>query len=353
MRDALETMINGENRVIRVMGEPVKGAGLLIDVTLSEKPLREAMVAYGLNILRLSFVISITTAIVLFFAVRWLMVRPIKRMIGQIQYFQDSPQDQSRIIVPQERVRELRLAENALQEMETNLSQSLRQKERLAALGSAVSKISHDLRNMLTTATLLADTMERSDDPRVKRSAPKLVGSLTRAVNLCETTLAFGKAEEAEPEIQSFDLAPFLQDVAESERLASDQEKISIVIADTKTSKIEGDEDQMFRVVSNLVRNARQVLEARKEPGIITVTGGESETDWEITVSDNGPGLPPKALEKLFTPFEGGVRRGGSGLGLAISAELVAGHGGALELLESNGDGATFIIKLPKTKEAA
>ena len=350
MRDALDTLVNQEDRVIRIMGEPVKGAGLLIDITLEEAPLKAAMIDYGFNILRLSLIISITTAIVLFFAVRWLMVAPIKRLIGQIQYFQESPQDQSRIIEPRERVKELRLAENALQSMETDLSQSLRQKERLAALGSAVSKISHDLRNMLTTATLLADTMERSDDPRVKRSAPKLVGAISRAVNLCERTLTFGRAEEAEPEHKEFSMLPFLEDVAENERLSTDPDKVQIKVVSEPTATIQADEDQMFRVVSNLIRNARQVLEIRKEPGLITVTAGETDTNWEITIADNGPGLPPKALEKLFTPFEGGVRRGGSGLGLAISAELVAGHGGVLELQDSSGDGATFVVRLPKPK---
>ena len=90
--------------------------------------------------------------------------------------------------------------------MQTQLTQALRQKERLAQLGRAVAKISHDLRNILTTAQLFADRLEGSADPAVARSAPKLVNSISRAVNLCESTLAFGKAEEAPPRLTRFAL---------------------------------------------------------------------------------------------------------------------------------------------------
>jgi len=67
-----------------------------------------------------------------------------------------------------------------------------------------------------------------------------------------------------------------------------------------------------------------------------------------IRVSDNGPGLPPKAREHLFTAFKGGARKGGSGLGLAIAAELVRGHGGTLKLSETSASGTVFIVTLPK-----
>lgn len=349
--DAFDTLANGEGRVIRVIGEPVKQAGLLIDVALYEEPLRDAMIAYGKNIFYLSLLISVTTAILLFVAVQLLLVRPISRLVNQIKSYEEEPEDATRIIKPQARVNELFDAEVALQSMETQLSQSLRQKERLAVLGSAVSKISHDLRNMLTTAQLLADRMERSDDPRVQKSAPKLVGSLSRAVNLCERTLKFGKAEEPAPVLTKFDVRPLLEDVAVGERLAIDEAPIEIVVNAPDALQISADQEQLFRVVSNLVRNARQVLVARKKPGRITVEASENADSWLINVSDTGPGLPAKALEKLFKPFEGGVRTGGSGLGLAISSELIKGHGGTLELIQNSTDGAAFAITLPKNDD--
>ena len=117
-------------------------------------------------------------------------------------------------------VTELREAEDALQSMQTQLTGALRQKERLAQLGGAVAKISHDLRNILTTAQLFADRIEGSADPMVSRAAPKLVSSISRAVSLCESTLAFGKAEEAAPLLRPVNLGELAEEVAEAEGLA-------------------------------------------------------------------------------------------------------------------------------------
>lgn len=347
IRDAFQTMLPREDRVIRVIGQPVKGAGLLIEVALDEGPLRAALWDYGRNILVLSAVISAFTAALLFFSVRAFMVRPIERLVRQIKKYEEAPEDARRIIQPKATVTEIYEAETALHSMETQLSTSLRQKDRLAALGGAVSKISHDLRNILTTTQLLADRMEHSDDPRVQKSAPKLLNSLSRAVNLCESTLAFGKAEEAAPSLRSVSMQRMLDDVVEAETLAMTDDTVEIIAEDVIGVEMQADEDQIYRVVSNLVRNARQVLAAGKG-GRITLSGEETFDGWVVTVRDTGPGLPPKAMENIFKPFEGSVRKGGTGLGLAISAELVRGHGGTLELIENSDQGAAFRMWLPK-----
>ncbi|WGI21683.1 HAMP domain-containing sensor histidine kinase [Amylibacter sp. IMCC11727] len=347
IKDAFRTMVPREDRVIRVLGQPVKGAGLMIEVAMDEAPLRAALWDYGLTILILSAVISAFTAALLFFSVRTFMVRPIERLVRQIKNYEEAPEDARRIIQPKATVTEIYEAETALNSMETQLSQSLRQKERLAALGGAVSKISHDLRNILTTTQLLADRMEHSDDPRVQKSAPKLLNSLSRAVNLCESTLAFGKAEEAAPMLRPVSMQALFDDVVEAETLALQDGSVEVVAEDVSGIEMQVDEDQIYRVVSNLVRNARQVLAAGKG-GEVRVSGAESENGWTITVKDTGPGLPPKALDNIFKPFEGSVRKGGTGLGLAVSADLVSGHGGKLELVENSSAGAAFQIWLPK-----
>lgn len=349
IRGAMGSLFLGKDRVMRVIGAPVKGGGTLIDITLLEGPLRIAMLEYSRTILILSAVISITTAALLFFAVRRFMVQPINRVIRQIRQFQNAPEDARAIIQPKASVVELYDAEVALQSMETQLNQSLRQKERLAALGGAVSKISHDLRNILTTTQLLADRMEASDDPTVQRNAPKLVDSLSRAVNLCESTLTFGKAEEQAPDISYFPMKLLLEDVVEAEALAAEGTEIDISLDAPDAVRMEADEDQIFRVVSNLVRNARQVLSNQKGKGQIRVVGSEDDEHWDIRISDNGPGVPERTIQTLFKPFEGSARTGGTGLGLAISAELVKGHGGSLELVENSEKGATFRIRLPKS----
>ncbi|MEM6619301.1 MAG: HAMP domain-containing sensor histidine kinase [Pseudomonadota bacterium] len=345
--DAYTTMVAPEDRVIRVIGEPVKGAGLLIEIAVPEAPLRAAMLDYGGRILQLSLIISVITACLLFIAVRGFMVRPIQRLVRQIKRYEAAPEDARRIIKPQASVTEIFEAETALRSMELQLSQSLRQKERLAALGGAVSKISHDLRNILTTTQLLADRMELSDDPRVKRSAPKLINSVSRAVNLCESTLAFGKAEESAPRIVPFALQGLFDDVVEAELLAVGEADVVIEADPVGGMMVDGDLDQIFRVLSNLVRNARQVL-AAGHGGRICLSAQESADGWAILVRDTGPGLSDKVLDKLFEPFSGSARAGGTGLGLAISAELINGHGGGITLVENSAQGAAFRIWLPR-----
>ncbi|MBW4709861.1 HAMP domain-containing histidine kinase [Roseobacter sp. YSTF-M11] len=348
IRDALTRFVSPENEVIRVIGAPVREAGLLIEITMETTPLREAMIDYGIRILILSAVISIFTAFLLFIAMRALLLKPIKRVVGHMQNYAAAPEDARRIITPSAGVTELREAEDALQKLETDLTQALRQKERLAQLGSAVSKISHDLRNILTSAQLFTDRIEMSEDPTVKRMAPKLVGSITRAVHLCESTLAFGKAEEPSPTLTMLPLSDLIDEVIDSERLAVADADISFSCDVAIGMVVRADPEQLYRVLANLIRNARQALVAVGQPGEICVDAHEDEEAWWIHVTDTGPGLPAKAQEHLFTPFQGGARKGGSGLGLAISAELVKGHGGTLELAHTGPEGTRFSICLPK-----
>ncbi|BDW86676.1 MULTISPECIES: sensor histidine kinase [Roseicyclus] len=347
MRDALARLANPEAQVIRVIGEPVRDAGLLIEITMPTEPLRMALIDYGLRILALSAVISIFTALLLFVAVRRLMVTPIRRLVDAMMRYAEAPADATRIIRPEGRVRELRKAEDALQALQKDLTGALKQRERLAQLGEAVAKISHDLRNMLSVATLVADRLEASNDPTVQRIAPRLVNSLNRAINLTEATLAFGRAEEPPPKLDRVALRPLVEDVVENDRLSADSAAIAYLCEVPAGMMLRADPEQLHRVLSNLVRNARQAIAATGASGEIRIGGCETAEGWKITVSDTGPGLPQKARDHLFKPFHGAARKGGSGLGLAICAELLRGHGGRLELAESTGTGTRFEIILP------
>ncbi|KPP86109.1 MAG: Signal transduction histidine kinase [Rhodobacteraceae bacterium HLUCCO07] len=353
IRDAMARLADPESRVIRVIGNPVREAGLLIEVSMETDYLRMSMIDYGLRILLLSAVISVITAALLFLVVRAILVKPIKRVVAQMQRYAADPEDSRRIITPAAGVVELREAEEALKSLETQLTQALKQKERLAQLGGAVAKISHDLRNILTSAQLFTDRIEMSKDPAVQRMAPKLVNSITRAVNLCETTLAFGKAEEPEPRLSRLNLSELVGDVVASERLAVGDADVSFAEDVPAGLIILADPEQLYRVLSNLVRNARQAITGSGQGGEIAVAAHEDDSHWIITVSDTGPGLPPKAQEHLFTAFQGGARKGGSGLGLAISAELVRGHGGKLLLDHTGPEGTAFTIRLPRGESDA
>ncbi|WP_411892854.1 sensor histidine kinase [Yoonia sp. SDW83-1] len=346
--DAMRTILNTEDRIIRVIGNPVRDGGLLIEVTMDEMPLRGALLEYGRNILILSAFISIITAGLLFLAVRILLVRPIQGVVDHMKDYATAPEDARKIITPTAGVKELRDAEEALQSMQTQLTGALKQKERLAQLGGAVAKVSHDLRNILTSAQLFTDRIESSEDPLVRRMAPKLVSSIARAVSLCENTLAFGRVDEPAPALTRVNLAKIVGEVIDAERLAVGEYDLSFAEDIPASMTLRADDEQLYRVISNLVRNARQAIMATNQPGEIVVRAEEDEAAWHLYVTDTGPGLPKKAQEHLFKPFEGGVRKGGSGLGLVIAGDLVRGHGGRLELERTDETGTTFRIHLPK-----
>jgi signal transduction histidine kinase len=347
MRDGLRALLRDDDRVIRVIGQSERGLGSGIEITLPEQPLHEAVAAYGLRILYVSLAISLATAALLFMAVRTLIVRPIDRVVAHMMAYRDEPEDARRIIQPSEGARELVEAETALRELQLRLTAALRQKDRLAALGGAVAKVSHDLRNMLTTAQLLADRLETSADPAVRRTAPKLVGSIARAVSLCERTMTFGKAEEPAPNLAEIALAPLVEEVLEAERLATGVEGVAFAAVVPPDLRVRADPDQLFRVLTNLARNAGQAIAAAGKPGEVRIEAARDGGTTTLLVSDTGPGLPPKARENLFQPFRGGARRGGAGLGLVIAAELVRGHGGTLTLAETGPTGTKFRITLP------
>lgn len=312
-------------------------------------PLREAMIDFGLRILALSAVISALTAALLFLAVRRLIVKPIRAVVEQMNHYASEPEDARRIIEPSASVRELNEAERALQAMETQLTQALKQKARLAQLGAGVAKVSHDLRNILTSAQLFVDRLDASEDPLVRRIGPKLVGSISRAVNLTEATLAFGRADEPPPQLGRVEVARVVADVIDSERLAAGEHDVSFSEDVPVGLAIRADGEQLYRILLNLVRNARAAIVASGKPGEICVRAVDGDDAWTISVTDTGPGLPPKAREHLFQPFQGKVAKGGSGLGLTIAAELARGHGGTLDLERTGPSGTEFVLTIPKS----
>lgn len=345
--DAIAVFFAPDDRVIRIVGHLGPRYDDVIEVVLPEETLKRAMVRYGLNIVYLSILISLITAALVYFAISALLVRPVMRISRNMLRFAENPEDASRIIVPSGRADEIGAAEHELQHMQRQLTQALIQKNRLAQLGLAVSKISHDLRNMLANAQLISDRLTSIPDPTVQQFAPKLIASLDRAINFCNSSLRFGRAEEAEPRRELMRIKPILDEVAEGIGLPREG-KIAWVVDVDEQLLIDADHEHLFRVLSNLTRNAVQAIESKGEPDKdeIHVKAWRDGRKVFIEISDTGPGITPRARETLFRPFQASTRKDGSGLGLAIAAELVGVHGGKLELVDT-GLGATFRIELP------
>jgi signal transduction histidine kinase len=233
--------------------------------------------------------------------------------------------------------------------MQADLRTALASRARLAALGEAVAKINHDLRNMLTSAQMASERMASVPDPRVAQALPRLERALDRAVRLASDVLAYGKTQEAPPSPVSLALAQALGDAAEEGRLTDRPEGVLFVCEVGPEVQVQADPDQLHRILVNLMRNAREAIEAVTPPRSGVVRAGwrrEGETDI-ITLADNGPGLSDRARERLFQPFAGSGRPDGAGLGLAIARELVLGHGGELTLTATGPAGTVFEIQLP------
>ncbi len=344
--DALMVYAEPSDRVIRVVGQPGFGAGLFIEVVMEEAPLHAAMIHYGLDILGLSILISIITAALVYLTLDTLLVKPMTKLTWNMVRFSARPEDPTRIITPSERRDEIGMAERELAAMQAELAGTLTQKSRLAALGLAVSKISHDLRNMLSSAQLLSDRLGTVKDERVQQLVPKLLASLDRAIRLCARTLDFGQAQEVPPRRMQFPLAPLVAEVGEGLGLPR-PERIDWLLEIEPDIHVDADRDQLYRVLSNLTRNAVQALESKgEEGGEIVISARREGSVTLIEVKDTGPGVPERAKAHLFEAFQSVARKDGTGLGLAIAAELVNAHGGQIALISNEG-GATFQIVIP------
>jgi signal transduction histidine kinase len=187
----------------------------------------------------------------------------------------------------------------------------------------------------------MSDSLAESEVPEVKRVTPRLLAAIDRAVALCTRTLSYTR--EGAPPLRRtrFALAGLVEEVAELVQGKS-EDGPHLVDKVAPTQMVQADREQLFRVVLNIVRNA---IEAGARH--VTITAEPDIEALVIRISDDGPGLPPKARDNLFRPFAGSARPGGTGLGLAIAREVMRAHGGEISLCDSSAAGTAFCLRLP------
>ncbi|MEM7494192.1 MAG: HAMP domain-containing sensor histidine kinase [Pseudomonadota bacterium] len=318
--------------IIRAPGsEPLT----IIEVVVTEEPLKERLIEYGRTIIWLSLIISIFTGALIYLMLLLTVVRPMRRVTRSVEQFREDPGGWTRRLSPTSRRDEIGRAQNALSDMEEAVSDSFRQRERLAQLGEAVAKINHDLRNSLATAQLASDSLSRSEDPRVAKALPRLERAIERAIGLASDTLKYGQSSAPKAQMQSVVLADIVGE-ALAEALAAYGD---IVIKNhiDASAEVMADPDHLHRICANLVRNAAEAMSSAGEISI-------AFEDKTLTISDNGPGLPQKAKDNLFKPFAATTRRDGTGLGLALSRDLARAMEGDLVLVETGADGTRFAV---------
>lgn len=350
---AFRTLMDGSN-VLRIHGDNTSIAQRYVEVVVEETYLREEMLGFSRNIIILSIVISLITAVMVYLSLNALFVRPLRRLDEAMAIFADAPEDPNSMIIPSGRTDELGTAEMRLASMQSDIRGMLTERRRLADLGLAVSKINHDLRNLLTSAHLLSERLDMIADPHVQRVAPKIVRAIDRAVSFCEATLAYGQVREAAPNRETFALAGLVEEAAEFAGLINSS-TVSFENAVDDALIVRVGKDNLFRILLNLMRNGRHALEASGlEAGSLTlsVDAAIDNDTLHLTVRDTGPGIPDAVRERLFQPFMGDSgRRGSTGLGLAIAKELAEADNGTIALLpneiDATASGAVFVIMLP------
>ncbi len=341
MADAIGVLFAPEGRTLLIIDVGVED-DRVIEVLVPEKPLQEALWAFGWRILLISLLISLAAGGLVFAVLFFFLVRPMRRVTRSVEQFRDDPGAWTRRLAPTRRRDEIGRAQNALSDMETAVSESFRQRERLAELGEAVARINHDLRGSLASAQLVSDTLQRSEDPRVKRAAPRLERALERAISLATQTLQYGKASAPKVDRQPCHLAIILEEAAQEALVKSDDIGWSNEVDSRLT--VLADPDHLHRISTNIIRNAAEAMSNR---GKVCVRLEGTCLQFQ----DTGPGLPEEIQASLFKPFGSKGKRGGTGLGLAIARDLARSMGADLRLGKTGPDGTCFELVFPQEPE--
>ncbi|MEJ0092657.1 MAG: HAMP domain-containing sensor histidine kinase [Methylocella sp.] len=366
LTNAIRTLFAPKDRVITILGDAPMG-GEAVAITMDEAPLITGMYNYSGRLLIMTIAMSAIVASLATVALNVMVLRPVRRLTNSLMEFGADPENAARVIVPSGRNHEIGQAEAALAIMQDALVRELNQKKHLAALGLAVAKINHDMRNMLASAQLLSDRLANITDPLAQRLAPKLVATLDRAIRFCQATLTYGRAIDDPPKLSRFALRPLVDEAAESIALDS-AAQVQIVNKVAEEVEVVADAEQIFRVLINLMRNGVEALQSAGPtpgwPAQVCIaarleSGPQQSESTVIEVADTGPGVPPAVRPKLFNAFFTSSRAGGTGLGLVIAADLVRAHGGSLVLAPPHAGadaddppGATFRITLPLRRAA-
>lgn len=327
---------------MRIVGDPRAQEAQFVEALVPQAPLAEALRAHSARFFGASLVLSLIVGVLIYVTLNLVLVRPIRRLTAAMAAFGAAPERAAPPPLAALRRDELGEAQSALADMQRGLSQALRQKQRLAALGEGVSRISHDLRNVLSSASLISDRLAAEEDPRVRDLGARILRSINRAAGLCEATLRYGGAGDTVAHPRPLKLAAALDDAAQ-ECCAGRLEWANSVDPDLAVCC---DPEHLHRIALNLFRNAEAAMRGRPDP-CLSVSVHQVGTTIRIHIVDTGPGLSDKALARLFQPFSGSGRDGGSGLGLAISRDLARANGGELRLSRSDASGAVFELELP------
>lgn len=351
-RDAFRAFFGNDDNCLRILyPSPVAGQDEL-ELIIPEAKLRWAMRDYFKRIFWLSLAIALITGLLIYLAMLALIVRPIEKLAKGLSDFREDPETRRSNLMPTNRKDEIGQLEREFYDMKQGVRASFKQRERLATLGMAVAKINHDLRNVLTSASLVSDRLASDQDERVSKMGSRLTRAIDRGVKLTGEVLNYSQSGGEVADIEAVRISLLLGEVAGDTlgKFGAGPRKINFFNKVPTELTVMADPDHSYRIFQNLFRNAAQAMAGMREDNaqrdlrVEAIPSGESVI---IRVIDTGPGLSERAKTNLFKAFAGSTGNGNTGLGLTISKELARDQNGDL-LLESTGEeGTTFNVTLP------
>lgn len=349
-RDAFRAFFDEGPGYLRIQSaSPVQGQEMLEFIVPKDK-LNSAMRNYFERIFYLSLAISLIVGFLLYLALSFMIVRPVRKLAMGLGEFREDPETR-RGQMPSKRRDEIGMLEREFYDMKQSVRASLKQQDRLATLGLAVAKVNHDLRNVLTSAQLVSDRMAMDKEERVAKMGQRLVRTVDRGIKLLTETLNYTTSKEDPPEFEVVRLSTLLGEVAGDtlETFGTGPRKVSFKNHVKTDMNVSADPDHTYRIFHNLFRNAGHAMASMKNDDDMRqlIVSAEKQGDFvKVSITDTGPGIPERKQDDLFTAFASASGNGSSGLGLTISKELANSQGGDLILEKSSDQGTVFVVSL-------
>jgi PAS domain S-box-containing protein len=225
------------------------------------------------------------------------------------------------------------------------LQRQMQMKESLAALGELSAGIAHEFKNSLATISGYAQMIRAETQGDAAENAQRILQQTRALAHVVTEFLKFARPQELANE--EVTLRELVERVISELRDSLPQAEI---VSDGQFECVSGDEGLLRQAVLNLVRNAAEAAGERSSGAQVMVRGAVEQTGGRtvqrLTVADNGPGIPPADLSKIFAPFFT-TKPNGTGLGLAIVQKIIVQHGGSIEARNRPEGGAEFTICLP------
>lgn len=256
-----------------------------------------------------------------------------------------------------ERTRVHRTSETAaaeIKELNNRLLKELAQKERLASLGQASAEFVHDLGNPLTIVwgyvQMLSKKLEQSENGNAENAkSVKELNIIEQNVRMCRELLTMWQSYgsvEASPR-KALSVSAIVREIAKSTAGMATQNNVDLTVAVTdEPASVMGDALQVTRAIQNVIINAIQACSEKH--GKVSVSCESKDFYVDIRVEDDGLGMTPAQLGKIFDPyFTTKHNKSGTGLGLYITKKVIDDHNGSIKVDSTPGSGTVFTVRLP------